>query len=331
MEKVEYVIDANAKPFKKGVEGAEKSVKGFEDVAAKSTAKIGEAFKGLGVAMAGAFAVDAIAGGLGSLVSLPGQLAASNREAEIFAKQIGVGTQEAKGLGFAMEQVGLSGDQFADISKDIKDKVGEFKTAGTGAFQDVADVIGLNESKAKEYANSLQGLSGVDAIQKMVSDMEAAGASTEQMTFALESMGSDLSLATDLFKNNGAELKSLTSDYDKFSFALDKTDTKKLKQFDKSLNLAGVAVQGITDRVAVALLPAFQGVLNIGFEVFEFFQNNFAAIKNVFAPITAAVQPIIDKFKSLFSTAEEGGGVIAILQKAFNGLGFALEFLSPRF
>ena len=48
----------------------------------------------------------------------------------------------------------INAEQIADISKDIADKLGEFSAAGTGVFQDYADVMKLTKEQLKQ-ANEL--------------------------------------------------------------------------------------------------------------------------------------------------------------------------------
>ena len=76
--------------------------------------------------------------------------ARNRKELELLSKQAKVSTEDFQALAFSTSQFGINADQIADISKDIADKVGEFSAAGTGAFQDYADVIKLTKEEAQQ-------------------------------------------------------------------------------------------------------------------------------------------------------------------------------------
>ena len=74
----------------------------------------------------------------------------SRKELEAFARQAKTTEENFQALSFATNQFGVNAEQIADISKDVADRLGEFATAGTGTFQDYADVMKLTKEQAKK-------------------------------------------------------------------------------------------------------------------------------------------------------------------------------------
>lgn len=143
-----------------------------------------------------------------------------NKQMEVFARQGSMGVEEFKALAFATEQYGITADQVADKMKDFEDRVGEAAAAGTGVFLDVGDVLGYTDKQTQELAKSLQHLTGRDGFLELVRLMEDANVSAAKMTFALESVGNDMSRLIPLWKDGGKELERLEQRYKDMSEAL---------------------------------------------------------------------------------------------------------------
>lgn len=195
--------------------------------------------------------------------------AKSQQNLAILSRQAKLSTEEFEALAFATKQYGINAEQIADISKDLSDKLGEFGKAGTGAFQDFADVVGLTKEEAKSAAIEFENMSGDQIIGEMVRQMEAAGASTNEMTFALESMGNDLSRLLPLFSNNSKELNSLTGTYKKATDQLKLTNAEieglqgVATTFDiltESMSKAGTLISA---QIAPLLDEFFNGVIDV--------------------------------------------------------------------
>lgn len=207
---------------------------------------------------------------------------------ELLSKQAKTSTEDFQALTFATMQYGINAEQIADISKDIADKVGEFSAAGTGAFQDYADVIKLTKEEAQQAAIEFQGLSSQDVLGKMVSEMEKAGATGDQMTFVLESMGNDLSRLQPLFANNSMELEKLKDRFSKVNEELKITELQanNLKEVSTTFELMTTQLGNATTAISATLAPVMDDFFN-----------------DVIAVVPTATQAIID-FANSFLDAE---------------------------
>ena len=233
----------------------------------------------------------AVIGAATALAAFVNVAASSQREFEQLSKQAGETFQAFEGIAFAMETAGISTEQYADISKDVKDKIGEFATAGTGAFQDFADVVGMSTEEAQKFAQEMSGLTSTQVIQEVSNQLESVGASAEQTTFVLESLGSDLSKASDLFADNGKKLDDLRGRYDEFNSSLSITDQQSadLKELALTFDLVQKQVGNAGTQVASVLAPAF---------------NNF--FNGVLATVPQATQVVIDFLNSFMDPGQIG-------------------------
>ncbi len=248
--------------------GAEKNVKSLDkrmkdlgkttDGAAKTLRTLTKVASAVAVAVAAAGAAT---------VAMVKSSADARRETEQLARLVKISANEFNALAFATKQYGVSAEQIADISKDIADRVGEFSAAGTGTFQDYADVLKLTKDQAAAAAKEFQFMAGPEVIQKMVSEMEAANVTGAQMTFVLESMGNDLSKLQPLFSKNGEELKKLTSEFSNLNSELDITTQQSealnvvSKNFDLMESSATASSLAISATLAPVLNDLFKSVI----------------------------------------------------------------------
>jgi hypothetical protein len=233
----------------------------------------------------------------GSAISAMTLKASSSRKGlEQFARQAKTTEESFQSLSFATKQYGIDAEQIADISKDIADKVGEFSAAGTGTFQDYADVMKLTKEQARSTADEFESLSSEEVIGKMVSRMEDAGVSGNKMTFVLESMGNDLSKLQPLFANNSAELKTMRDRFNAVNSSMSITSgqAEKLKGVSTSFDLMTSSLGNAATAVSATIAPI----------VDEFFND-------VIDVVPTATQAIID-FTNSFLDAENITSISAV-------------------
>ncbi|TYF48019.1 phage tail tape measure protein, partial [Enterobacter hormaechei] len=153
---------------------------------------------------ASAAALGVGAAGFNLLKSTSKQITESDR----WAKSLKISTQELLAWQFAAEKAGVSGDQMADIFKDIGDKIGDAVLNQSGEAVDALNALGLSAEKLSKATPDKQLLAIGDALGKIGSNAEK--------TTILESLGNDLSKLLPLFDNNNEKLRQfidLAKDY----------------------------------------------------------------------------------------------------------------------
>ena len=289
-----------------------KTDKGFKDFGKRAQSV------GVGLAKVGAV-VLAVNAALTAMV-----LGAANgrKELENFARQAKTSTADFQALSFATSQYGINAEKIADISKDISDKVGEFAAAGTGTFQDYADVMKLTKDEARTLAIEFQSLSSEEVIGKMVSEMEAAGTSGSQMIFVLESMGSDLSKLLPLYKGNSKELLTLKKRFDDVNKSLQITDVQadKLKEVSTAYSLMTSQLGNAATAISATLAPVMDNFFNDVISVVPHatqtiidFANSFLDAKHIFKESDLTTQLEASQIRLLELTAKK-----ALMEKNSN-------------
>ncbi|WP_263079484.1 hypothetical protein [Endozoicomonas sp. Mp262] len=196
--------------------------------------------------------LPAVIGGAFSLATLTA-IGNHARELDNMARVAGMSVSEFQAAAYASRQFGIEADQLADISKDVREKIGEFVDVAGGGFKDffteVAPKIGIT-------ADELRHLSGPDALGKMVRAMEKAGLDANQMSFYLESVGSDATKLIPLFRDNSIELDRMANAFDRLNISLTETDTKALKEMSAELDLVYAVISGTATKFTAELAPA---------------------------------------------------------------------------
>ncbi len=296
-EELIVLLDAQTQKLDAKLRATEKRLDDFEgktEKADKSLFNLSDTAKAAGT---GLLKVATVVLAVSAAIDVMVLSSARNRkELELLSKQAKVSTEDFQALAFSTFQFGINAEQIADISKDIADKVGEFSAAGTGAFQDYADVIKLTKEEAQQAAIAFQGLSSQEILGKMVSEMEKAGATGDQMTFVLESMGNALSRLQPLFANNSKELKTLKDRFKAVNEELQITDSQaeKLKEVSTSYELMTAQLGNAATAISATLAPVMDDFFN-----------------DVISVVPQATQTIID-FANSFLDAENISSISAV-------------------
>ena len=264
-EELIVLLDAQTQKLDAKLRASEKRMDEFEgktDKADKSLFKMSETGKKVGGGLLnlakGALAVNAA-------ISAMVLLSAKNRKAlELLSSQAKTSAEDFQALSFATSQYGVNAEQIADISKDISDKVAEFSIAGTGAFQDYADTLKLTKEEARDTAKEFTNMTSQEVIGKMVSEMENAGVSAYDMTFALESIGNDLSKLQPAFANNSKELLKLKARFNDVNDSLQITgvQAEKLKEVSTSFELMTTQIGNASTSISATLAPVMDDFFN---------------------------------------------------------------------
>ncbi|OJH86089.1 phage tail tape measure protein [Serratia marcescens] len=198
-------IDLIAKTggFVSGMDKAERASEKWRKQVQKDVADTSKALAGIATAsMAAATAVGVA--GFQLLKSTSEQVANTDK----WAKSLKMSTQELLAWQFAAEKAGLSGENMADIFKDLGDKIGDAVLNKSGEAVDALNALGLSAEKLAKASPDKQMLAIGDALGKISTNAAKIN--------ILESIGNDLSKLLPLFDNNNEKLKQfiqLAKDY----------------------------------------------------------------------------------------------------------------------
>ncbi|EMG3447162.1 phage tail tape measure protein [Klebsiella pneumoniae] len=249
------IIDLVAKVggFVSGMDKAERASAKWSKQVQDDVAKSSAALAGIGAAaIAAGLAVGA--SGFQLLKSTSRQIAETDR----WAKSLQLSTQELLAWQFAAEKAGVSGDQMADIFKDIGDKIGDAVLNKSGEAVDALNALGLSAEKLSKVSPDKQLLAIGESLGKISTNAEK--------TTILESLGNDLSKLLPLFDNNNQKLKQfidLAKDYGVAPDPSSIDDLVKVNQLfeDMEAQVAGLKIEIAAGLAKVDLTP-LQGSLD---------------------------------------------------------------------
>ncbi|SLV96282.1 phage tail tape measure protein [Klebsiella pneumoniae] len=239
--------------FVSGMDKAERASAKWSKQVQDDVAKSSAALAGIGAAaIAAGLAVGA--SGFQLLKSTSRQIAETDR----WAKSLQLSTQELLAWQFAAEKAGVSGDQMADIFKDIGDKIGDAVLNKSGEAVDALNALGLSAEKLSKASPDKQLLAIGESLGKISTNAEK--------TTILESLGNDLSKLLPLFDNNNQKLKQfidLAKDYGVAPDPSSIDDLVKVNQLfeDMEAQVAGLKIEIAAGLAKVDLTP-LQGSLD---------------------------------------------------------------------
>ncbi|HHZ7610382.1 TPA: phage tail tape measure protein [Klebsiella pneumoniae] len=239
--------------FVSGMDKAERASAKWSKQVQDDVAKSSAALAGIGAAaIAAGLAVGA--SGFQLLKSTSRQIAETDR----WAKSLQLSTQELLAWQFAAEKAGISGDQMADIFKDIGDKIGDAVLNKSGEAVDALNALGLSAEKLSKVSPDKQLLAIGESLGKISTNAEK--------TTILESLGNDLSKLLPLFDNNNQKLKQfidLAKDYGVAPDPSSIDDLVKVNQLfeDMEAQVAGLKIEIAAGLAKVDLTP-LQGSLD---------------------------------------------------------------------
>jgi hypothetical protein len=198
----------------------------------------------------------AVAGGIavvsGAMVAMVGAAASQAREMNNLSALAQMNSTDFQAMAYATDKVGISAEKLADISKDTREKLGEFVATGGGGFKDFFDNVApqVNLTSAE-----LMHLSGPEVLVAVKKAMDEANISAEEQSFYLESIASDTTMLIPLLENSGRALKEEAARARELGIAISEVDSAKLLETRRATDELKGAFVGVRNEIAAELAP----------------------------------------------------------------------------
>jgi len=236
----------------------------------------------------------------------------SNTNAQTFQRQA-----------FAVKSVGIESDKYADILKDMNDRVGDFVNTGGGPMADFFEQIA---PKVGVTAEQFRNLSGPDALQLYVNSLEKANLSQEEMTFYMEALASDSTALLPLLKNNGAAMKELGDRAEETGLILSDEVLESTRQARGDMALFGQAMDVVSVQIGSALIPVLTSLVPVLVDVVVPAAKSLASvIDGLVTAFTSLPQPIQTMITATLGIAAALGPVLIVLGKVIGLVGGAIK------
>ena len=295
--KLGYRVDT--KELKKGdkaLEDLTKSGKGAE----KGIKSLSTEAKAAGIVIAGTTtAITAATAAIGAYVYSLGD---AERQLRASALMANLSTGDFEKLTYVYKQFGVTVDQASDIFKDSREKIGQWLTDQTGGFEDFGNVMGMTTEQLTTYAKEVEGLTGQQLLQRLVSDMEDAGVSASQMSFALEGLASEATRMIPALSDNGKAVRALERDYDAFNAAL-ALDEKEIENYSKLNQEFDLLFDTIGNRATKVMAPFAKILSEMARDVTEMISGG--SLESQLTAASGNVESIDKKLISLNQTLKK--------------------------
>lgn len=226
--------------FVGGLSQAERASQKWRKQVQDDAKAVATAFTGFATA-ASAAAIGVGVAGFNLLKTTSKQITETDR----WAKSLNMSTQSLLAWQYAAEKAGVSGDQMADIFKDIGDKIGDAVLNKSGEAVDALNALGLSAKKLAGETPDKQLLAISDALGKINTNAEK--------TTVLESLGNDLSKLLPLFDQGGEKLRQYMDAAKKFGVAPNDADIGKLVKVNSLFEDMETQVNGVKIEIATGL------------------------------------------------------------------------------
>ena len=263
--------------------------------------------------------------GAGVVVALAGmavEYANQADELERMAFKANATTQEFQKMATGAAAFGIEGEQLADIMKDFNEKLGELTSVGAGGGVDFFEQIAVKTEGSAEAARKLilemQKLSGPQALQMYVDKLQEAGVTQQQMSFYLESMGSDLTNLIPLLVNGGEGFKLYGDLAERAGIIMSDSTRESAIMLKDQIYMLDLQLQGAENQLMQAVIPAFVDIASAFFDgseqgvqftsVAEGVANTLKGLASIALGVAAAFQLV---GKTIGGIAAMGGAVFS--------------------
>ncbi len=206
-----------------------------------------------------------------------------------FARTAGTSIGEFQAYAYAVKSVGIEQDKLADISKDVKDKIGDFIETGGGEFADFFENVA---SKVGLTAEELIKMSGPDALVAIKKAMDDANISAENQVFYMEALANDASLLLPLLEKEGEALRKKAEEAKKLGLTMSEIDSQKLLEAGQEFEKVKLVLGALGKGIVVALVP----LLKIASEGLVWLLSLFRAIPEPIKQVILAIGGMVTAF-----------------------------------
>lgn len=150
------------------------------------------------------------------------------------------------------QAVGVESEKFADIIKDVNEKMGEFAATGGGGAKDFFDEIA---PKVGVTIEQFQKLSGPEALQLYKDSLDKAKVPQKDQIFYLESLASDSKLLIPLLAQSGKGFDAYAESVAASGAVMSEEAIAKAQTLKTVQGQLGNELTGLKNQIAQAVVP----------------------------------------------------------------------------
>jgi hypothetical protein len=240
-------------------------------------------------ARAGAVAIGAVSGAL--TVMTARSLSTIDAQAKL-ARGVGGTTAAMQALDRAGDRAGVSTSELAGATTRLNQRLGEVIATGTGA-DDTFEALGIT---AQQLANM-----DIDERFAALSDaMQAAGMSSQEMSFHLRELGIRQASVVTLLQGGGDEIRRSRRMVEEFGVAVSEVEAAQIEKTNDAIEEMGRVFEGLANQLAVRVAPHL-----------ERFATAFTDLAREGGPVREALDRVVDSAGRLMGVLAQESTVTA--------------------
>lgn len=228
---------------------------------------------GVGSSALGAYAgivkVLGVAGaivGLGTkLLGLVNATTEADIQIRILSERANTSAENFQILARGADTFGVSMDQLGSILADTQEKLGEFTSTEGGGASDFFDALKnntkLTEDQIRSLAKTMTGKDGIEALRDMGQEMQKMGASSQEMRFVFESLGSDLGNLMPLINMSEQEWSAYGETLKEAGVVRTEEAIQKAVEMRAQQKALEDRFQGVKNKLSDQLLPVMNNLI----------------------------------------------------------------------
>lgn len=251
--------DRSASNASRSINNSMSETSGFDSFLTKI-----EGIKG-GMLAVGA-AVGVVTGAVGAMLAMANATAEADLKLLILSDRVSTSVEDLQKLTSAASIFGYEQEQIGDILGDFQEKLGEFTaTEGGGAndfFEMLANNTKLSGDAIKDLAKTMQGKSGVEAIQILKNRLDELGASTQEQRFVMESFASELSNLAPIFADGGKGLKEYGDQMEESGIIRTRDAIEQSARFAAQQMMVREQLGAVKNQISQMFMPALSQLIS---------------------------------------------------------------------
>lgn len=220
-------------------------------------------------AYAGIIKVLGVAGSIAALgTKLLGLVNATNEadiQIRILSERANTSAENFQILARGADTFGVSMDQLGSILADTQEKLGEFTSTEGGGAADFFDALKnntkLTEDQIRSLAKTMTGKDGIEALRDMGQEMQKMGASSQEMRFVFESLGSDLGNLMPLINMSEQEWNAYGESLKEAGVIRTEEAIQKAVEMRAQQKALEDRFQGVKNKLSDQLLPVMNNLI----------------------------------------------------------------------
>jgi hypothetical protein len=246
LAKLVVSMEAQAAKYIKDLKKSQKQTAVWKNQAVKHAEQVQNTFNKLTIAAA----VTAGSVALKGMINNATRLATETKK---LSRLAGLSTTEFQRQAYAFETVGFQADKFADVTKDVQEKVGLFLRGAGGPFKEFMDELGY---KAGLTNAALTAMSGTDVLIAVKKAMDDANVSAKQQVSYMEDLASDATILLPLLSKEGKAIRDLTAEYDALGIGMSEADISELAAIAKENRKLEKSFDDMQAKLTTSIGPA---------------------------------------------------------------------------